>query len=409
MRIVMTWAMVFFAATSALGQQNLQPAKKLTDEEKRNLAKDLSQTSQPIKLSTQPASAPATQPAQTQPAGAAPADQQPAIGEGLSVRVKLETSMGDILLELDGQRAPISTRNFVTYVRDGFYNGLIFHRVMKDFMIQGGGFSVDMVEKKEGVKPPIKNEWQNGLKNVTGTIAMARTNAPDSATCQFFINVVDNPALDQPRGGAAYAVFGRVLDGMDTVERIRNTEVGEHPRLPMGPVVPATPVIIRSAQVVGDYPAEKIDARIADGDRAAREAVEKAAAESQKQLTDFIAATETRAGKKFQKTESGLMHLVLTEGSGAQPTASDEVEVHYVGTFLDGKQFDSSVARGQPAKFPLNRVIRGWTEGVAMMKVGEKRILICPPDLAYGPQGRPGIPPNSTLVFEVELLGVTGK
>ncbi len=106
-------------------------------------------------------------------------------------------------------------------------------------------------------------------------------------------------------------------------------------------------------------------------------------------------------------TASGLKYMVITHGTGTvSPKATDTVTVHYTGTFMDGKVFDSSVTSGQPASFPLNQVIRGWTEGVQLMKVGDKFKFEIPPDLAYGPEGRPGIPPNSTLMFEVELLGI---
>ena len=165
-------------------------------------------------------------------------------------RVKMETTLGDFVIELDANKAPISTENFLKYVDQKFYDGTIFHRVIPTFMIQGGGFNEDMEEKK--ANPPIKNEWQNGLKNTRGTIAMARTNAPDSATAQFFINVVDNSQLDQPMsGGAAFAVFGIVVDGMDVVDKIKVVETMVHPRLPMGKVVPATPVVIKSARLLG--------------------------------------------------------------------------------------------------------------------------------------------------------------
>ena len=138
--------------------------------------------------------------------------------------VLMTTSLGDILLELNGEKAPISVANFLSYADKEYYDGTIFHRVMSNFMIQGGGLTPGMAKKP--TDPPIKNEWRNGLKNKRGTSAMARTSAPDSATGQFFINVVDNATLDQPRGGAAYAVFGRVVAGMDTVDKIRYVDVG---------------------------------------------------------------------------------------------------------------------------------------------------------------------------------------
>jgi len=157
-----------------------------------------------------------TEPAPTDGAEkASRTDQQ----EEKFVYFQMTTSLGEIYLELDNEHAPISTANFLSYVEDSYYDGTIFHRVIPTFMIQGGGFTEDMKQKK--TKDPIQNEWTNGLKNTRGTIAMARTSVPDSATSQFFINVTDNGSLDQPRGGAAYAVFGRVVKGMDTVDKIR--------------------------------------------------------------------------------------------------------------------------------------------------------------------------------------------
>lgn len=141
-------------------------------------------------------------------------------------RVRMVTSLGDIVLELDRERAPVSVANFMRYVERGEYNGTIFHRVMPNFVIQGGGYTPGFVEiASHGV---IRNEWRNGLKNVRGTIAMAREAAPDSATSQFFINVADNARLDTGRdvtGGAGYAVFGRVVEGMGVVDRIQRLPV----------------------------------------------------------------------------------------------------------------------------------------------------------------------------------------
>ena len=147
---------------------------------------------------------------------------------GMHPRVKMETTLGDIVLELDAEKAPISTLNFIQYAQDKYYDGTIFHRVMAGFMIQGGGFTVDQ-KKTEGLREGIKNEWKNELKNRRGTIAMARMGGrPDSATAQFFINVVDNASLNQARDGAAYAVFGKVVEGMETVDKIRDVAVEWH-------------------------------------------------------------------------------------------------------------------------------------------------------------------------------------
>ncbi|NCF29288.1 MAG: peptidyl-prolyl cis-trans isomerase [Gammaproteobacteria bacterium] len=142
-------------------------------------------------------------------------------------RVRLETSMGNIVLELDREHAPATVDNFLTYVKDGFYDGTIFHRVIGNFMIQGGGYTADLSRKE--TRPPIKNEANNGLKNNRGSIAMARTRDPHSASAQFFINVEDNAALDHrapDARGWGYAVFGKVVDGMDVVDKIRSQATG---------------------------------------------------------------------------------------------------------------------------------------------------------------------------------------
>ena len=142
-------------------------------------------------------------------------------------QVKLETNHGDIVIELNTEKAPNTVANFLSYVNDGFYDGTIFHRVIKDFMIQGGGFTEEFVQKTP--KAPIKNEANNGLSNVRGSIAMARTGDPHSATAQFFINTVDNNFLDfRGENGPAwgYAVFGQVIEGMDVVDDIRAVSTG---------------------------------------------------------------------------------------------------------------------------------------------------------------------------------------
>ncbi|MEK6749415.1 MAG: peptidylprolyl isomerase [Pseudomonadota bacterium] len=165
--------------------------------------------------------------------------------------VRLQTSMGDIVLELYPDKAPLSVDNFLTYVRDGFYNGTVFHRVIANFMIQGGGFTENLTQKP--ARNPIKNEANNGLSNTRGTLAMARTADPHSASAQFFINTVDNNFLDyraDTTRGFGYAVFGKVVSGMDTVDKIRNTPTGGKGPFPND--VPAVSVIIKKATVESD-------------------------------------------------------------------------------------------------------------------------------------------------------------
>jgi len=165
-------------------------------------------------------------------------------------RVAVHTNMGDITIELYPEKAPKSVENFLQYVKDKHYDGTIFHRVIGDFMVQGGGFTADLRQK--ATRDPIPNEANNGLSNTLGTVAMARTNEPNSATSQFFINVVDNSRLDHvsPENGYTwgYAVFGKVTEGMDVVDRIKAVETG--PAGPLDKSVPKSPVVINSIELL---------------------------------------------------------------------------------------------------------------------------------------------------------------
>lgn len=174
--------------------------------------------------------------------------------------VKMDTSMGSVTIELYPNKAPVTVKNFLRYVNAGKYDGTIFHRVIRGFMNQGGGFTADF--KKVETYPPIKNEADNHLSNVRGTIAMARTSDPDSATNQFFINTVDNPALDfraKTFSGWGYCVFGKVTQGMDVMDKIAAVETG-----PVGPFpsdVPLTPVIIKHVSLVKNKTTKPVDSK----------------------------------------------------------------------------------------------------------------------------------------------------
>lgn len=163
-------------------------------------------------------------------------------------KVRLETNKGNIVIELNQKAAPQTVKNFLTYTREGFYNGTIFHRVIKGFMIQGGGMTADM--KQKDTNSPVPNEADNGLKNTKGTLAMARTGNPHSATAQFFINTVNNPSLDHTQKnpqGWGYCVFGKVVEGMDVVmsiEQSPTTSKFPHQN------VPATPILIKKATII---------------------------------------------------------------------------------------------------------------------------------------------------------------
>jgi peptidyl-prolyl cis-trans isomerase B (cyclophilin B) len=169
-------------------------------------------------------------------------NSQPPAHKGKHSMVKLHTNHGDITIELDAEKAPETVRNFLDYAGSGFYDGTIFHRVINNFMIQGGGFEPGLKQKK--VKAPIKNEAANGLKNDNYTIAMARTSDPQSATAQFFINVKDNDFLNYPgQDGWGYCVFGKVVEGKEVVDAIRKVKTGSQD-------VPVEDVIITKAEVL---------------------------------------------------------------------------------------------------------------------------------------------------------------
>lgn len=164
-------------------------------------------------------------------------------------RVEIKTSLGTMIVELNPEKAPKTVENFLAYTKDGYYDGTIFHRVIDGFMVQGGGFTADMSEKGSK-RAPIQNEAKNGLKNERGSISMARTSAPHSASSQFFINLVNNNNLDYPSfDGWGYAVFGKVIDGLpvlDKIARVSTANSGGHQN------VPTTPVVIESVRLITD-------------------------------------------------------------------------------------------------------------------------------------------------------------
>ncbi|MCE2593613.1 peptidylprolyl isomerase [Motilimonas cestriensis] len=162
--------------------------------------------------------------------------------------IKIETSKGDIVLELYQDKAPITVDNFLAYIKQDAFKNSLFHRVIPGFMIQGGGFAQDY--QRLATNAPIKNEASNGLSNSRGTIAMARTNAPDSATRQFFINHANNTNLDQGAFGAGYAVFGKVTSGIEVVDAIANVATGTTAAMPGARDVPTNQVVIKSIQVI---------------------------------------------------------------------------------------------------------------------------------------------------------------
>lgn len=302
---------------------------------------------------------------------------------------KFNTSKGDIIVNLEFEKTPGTVGNFVALAEGNlensakpqgkpYYNGLNFHRVIADFMIQGGcplgtgtgspGYSFD-----DEFHPDLKH-------NAPGILSMANS-GPASNGSQFFITHVATPWLDNK-----HTVFGKVVEGQDVVDSIAQGDK------------------INSIEIirVGEA-AEKFNAveafRTFEGARAKREAEAKKAA---KEAMDKIAAG-------FDETPSGLRYKIIQKGNGKPATKGSNVSVHYKGQLSDGTVFDSSYQRKQPIDFTIGvgQVISGWDEGIQLLKVGDKARLVIPSELAYGSRGAGGvIPPNATLIFDVELMDV---
>lgn len=325
--------------------------------------------------------------------------------------VRIDTTMGRFELELDAERAPITTANFLRYAADGYYNGTIVHRVSRGSTIAAGAYSTKLERRTQGLRAPIPSEWGNGLKNERGAVGMVREPGnPNSATSEFYINLAANPNLDEAVDGAGYAVFGHVTpQGMELIDRIGSTQLTTPPGDPAGPMtVPIVPVMIKSVELKGEFDLAGLEARAAALQGEAQKAQEDFLMTQETEAGEIIRKTEAEFGVKFQTTATGLRYATLRPGEGPTPPSSaSSVTVHYLGTLTNGKKFDSSYDRNAPATFPLNRVIAGWTEGVGSMKVGEKRRLIIPSSLGYGDRGAPpDIPGKATLVFDVELLAI---
>lgn len=303
----------------------------------------------------------------------------------------MTTNKGDILLKLEYQKAPVTVANFISLVEGTntavaakykgkkFYDGLKFHRVIKDFMIQGGDPDGN---GSGGPGYSFKDEFDASLVHDKGGILSMANSGPKTNGSQFFITHKETAWLNNK-----HTIFGHVVSGMDVVNSIEGNDV----------ILKV--VITRKGQDAVKFNASKIFETYMQ-EKAAEDklAAEKAAGANAAALKEFDKATTTA---------SGLKYIVIKEGTGAKPASSSNVKVHYTGTFLDGKVFDSSVQRGTPIDFGLNQVIKGWTEGVQLMTVGSKYKFFIPYALAYGEQGYPGaIPPKADLIFEVELLGI---
>jgi len=312
-------------------------------------------------------------------AGAVPLSAE-SLADGLYAEIT--TARGKIVASLAYDKAPMTVSSFVglaegTIAANGakgkhFFDGLTFHRVDPGFVIQGGD------PQGNGTGGPgyeFPNETSPELKHdKAGTLSMANA-GPDTNGSQFFITLAPTPHLD---GG--YNVFGYVVQGMDVVSAVQK-----------GDRITSIRILRIGSAAQAFHPTDESFAAL----------VSAAKTGERKSALALIAKTWPH----LTTTRSGLMYEVLKTGSGGSPQAGARVSVNYTGMLLDGKVFDSTDARGQPAVLQVDRVIKGWTEALLAMKRGERRRLVIPPELAYGARGYPGvIPPNAFLVFDVELI-----
>ena len=301
----------------------------------------------------------------------------------------IDTQKGDIVIKLEYKKVPMTVANFVGLVEgelniddpgENFYEGLNFHRVIDNFMIQGG------CPKGDGTGGPgysFPDEFDPSLRHDgPGVLSMANA-GPGTNGSQFFITHVKTPWLNDK-----HSVFGRVVEGQDVVNSIRQGDKINTIRIER--IGEDAQKFVVTKQIFSDLVVN-----------AAKQAMERRKAEIEKVEKEIA-----NRWPNTVKTNSGLQYVVLKKGDGKKfPKYGQTVTVHYTGTLLDGRMFDSSVHRGQPASFKIGQVIEGWNEALQTMSKGEKRTLIIPPELGYGVHGYPGIiPPDSYLIFDVELL-----
>jgi FKBP-type peptidyl-prolyl cis-trans isomerase len=319
-----------------------------------------------------------------------PATTETKSNSGDGIFAEFETSKGKILVQLEYKNTPVTVANFISLAEGTntqvgekfkgkkFFDGLKFHRVIANFMIQGGDPDGN---GSGGPGYAFKDEFTDAKFDKAGVLAMANS-GPKTNGSQFFITHKDTQWLN-----GKHTIFGYVITGQEVVNAIAQNDLINKVTITRKGTDAKK---FDAPKVFYDYFANKVtDEQKEAAERAAKNAVA---------LKEF---------EKAQTTASGLKYIVINEGTGAQPTATSNVKVHYTGTFLDGKVFDSSVQRGEPIDFGLNQVIKGWTEGVQLMKEGAKYRFYIPYNLAYGEQGAGGvIPPKTDLIFEVELLKI---
>ena len=305
------------------------------------------------------------------------------------IYANIKTNKGEITLKLEFEKTPLTTANFIALAEGKmknkrkelgtpYYDGIKFHRVIADFMIQGG------CPDGNGMGDPgykFADEFHPDLKHDKGGILSMANSGPGTNGSQFFITHKETPWLD-----GKHSVFGNVIEGMDVVNSIAQDDVME------------SVTISRIGSKAKSFDAVKVFS--SEQIRLEKEAEKKA---------NETAAANKKLMEGATITESGLAYIMVKEGSGIRAENGKTVSVHYTGKLTDGTKFDSSLDRNQPIEFVLGqgRVIKGWDEGISYLKVGGKATFIIPSDLAYGERGAGGvIPPNATLIFDVELVDV---
>lgn len=337
-------------------------------------------------------------------------DKYPDLEDGMYA--EFVTSEGTFVAELYYQKAPLTVANFValaegnqdmvdtTYKGKKFYNGLTFHRIIKGFMIQGGD------PKGSGAGGPgykFPDEFDKSLTHETkGMLSMANA-GPGTNGSQFFITLGPTPHLDN-----MHSIFGKIVIGQDKVDSLGNVKTGQGDK-PVETVTLKEVNIIRIGEGAKAFDAPKVfNTNLKNAEEAEKEAQKMAEAEKAKAKEAIDREINTMADG-YTKTESGLRYKITTsKKTGATPERGQTVRVHYTGMLTDGTKFDSSYDRNKPLVFPVGvgKVIPGWDEGIRLLKVGEKAKLIIPPYLGYGERGNGPIPPNSILLFDVELVGI---
>ena len=294
------------------------------------------------------------------------------------MRAEIKTSKGMIIIDLEYEKTPMTVANFVQLSEKGFYDGLKFHRVIENFMIQGG--DPDGTGRGgPGYKFP--DEFHPDLNHSSAGILSMANSGPGTNGSQFFITHKETPWLDNK-----HTVFGKVTSGQNIVDLIAQNDIMESIK------------IVRTGEKSKAFNAEQVF-------NEKKDEYDKMEINKKKELEQKMKDLTSDA----KATESGLKYIMIKEGKGPKPKMGQTVSVHYAGYLTNGQKFDSSYDRNQPIEFPIGtgKVIKGWDEGIMLLNVGAKAKLIIPPDLGYGARGAGGvIPPNATLIFDVELLEI---